>query len=341
MTFDGEDTFGDLDGPFTQKLPAPSLTPQDARGVLAHVLNHLTTAFVSDAGGALDTALTTIAILVSRWMCQPYPLRLVLAGSTGTGKTRLLHAVSEMTSAPSTILPVTQMAESSWSGLQLGELVRTLHPDRFTNRGISGRIIAPSGVLNRPCCLLLDEVDKLALVTPNRESLDGAARAWRIGRQQTLLACLDPLSELPLRMDDVDGVVRWSLASSIVICAGAFPMFGPAEVITPAALLGIGFTAELVDRLGVILMLPQPSTAARRQVACGAAGAMLDFARALDLEVQGVEAFVNALPAPGSDGALYVGVRGLRHHVEQRIANAIASAVARSESVARVDEGAA
>lgn len=336
MTFDDEDSLDDLDGPFTSALPVPPITPTDARGVLAHVLQHLTEAFVSDAGGALDGVLTTLAILLSRWMCEPYALRLVMAGASGSGKTRLLHTISEMTQVPSAILPLTQMAESSWAGLQLGELVRTLHPQHFTARGASGRIVAPSRVIQRPCCLLLDEVDKLALITPNRESLDGAARAWRLGRQQTLLACLDPLSEVAARLDDVDGVVRWSLAKSIVICAGAFPMFSQAEVITPSALLGIGFTGELVDRLGVILTLPQPSAGARRNIASNAAAEMLDFARTLDVEVRGIETFIATLPAPGSDGADYVGVRGLRHFVEQRIADAIADAVARSDSVALV-----
>ena len=309
---------------------------QNPRAVLADVLQHLTSTFVGDAGGALDGALTTVAILVAKWMVEPYPLRLLVTGSTGVGKSRLLTAISEMTRVPATILPVTQLAEATWSGLQLGDAVRELFPDLFTQRNARGRIVAPDGTIRRRCVFCLDELDKLALVTPDNQPLDGAARAWRLGRQETLLAALDPLSEIPTRLDDVDGTVRWSLADSIVICAGAFPMFGPAEVITPASLRGVGLTGELIDRLGVVLTLPQPSAAARKQLATVAAADMVAFARRLDVEVEGLDALISTLPAPGSPEAPYLGVRGLRHHVERKIADAIAVAVGRSDAVAHV-----
>ena len=341
MHLHDDEALDDLDAPFTHHAAPTALTSPEPRAALAHVLQHLTSAFVGDAGGPLDDALTTLAILIAKWMCHPYALRLLLVGQTGVGKTRLLHTIAAITGVPATVLPITQVAESSWSGLQLGEVARTLHPEMFTTRGLSGRIIAPVEAIRRPCCLLLDEIDKLALVTPDRQPLDGAARAWRLGRQQTLLACLDPLSELPMRLDDVDGVVRLSLAQAIVVGAGAFPMFAPTEAVTPSGLVRVGFTAELVDRLGVILTLPQPSAAARHQLAAVAATEMLDFARSLDVDVQGLDALITSLPAPGADGAAYIGVRGLRHHVERRIADAIGRAIAGSETVARLDAGTA
>lgn len=332
-----DDALDAFQAPITQDAGLMPPAPSDARTVLAHVLQHLTTAFVGDAGGALDTTLTTLAILITKFMCGAFPLRILLVGGTGTGKTRLLHTIAAITGLPSTILPVTQVAESSWAGLQLGEVARTLHPDLFTRRGPSGRIIAPEDVIRRPCCLLLDEIDKLSLVTPDRQPMDGAARAWRLGRQQTLLACLDPLSELPTRLEDVDGVVRLSLANSIVMSAGAFAMFGPTEVVTPVGLVGTGYTPELVDRLGVVLTMPQPSAAARHQIASVSAADMLAFARTLDVDVQGVDALLAHMPAPGAPGADYVGIRGMRHEVERVIADAIATAIARSESLVRVD----
>jgi len=323
--------------PFAAEPHAPtSVLPADPRAVLAHVLQHLTTTFTSDDGGPLDRVLTTVAVLVTRWICHPFPLRMVIAGRSGVGKTRLLHAICEMTQVPGTILPVTQMAESSWHGLQLGEAVRTLFPDQFIARGINGRILGPSGVITQPCCLLIDEFDKLALVAPDGQPLDGAARAWRVGRQQTLLAALDPLSVVPTRLDDVDRAVTWSLAHSIVICAGAFSMFGADEVITPAKLAQIGIADELIDRAGVILTLPQPSAAARRQLATVAVDDMLAFACELDIEVRGIDSLLASLPAPGAADAPFRGVRGMRHHVERVIADAIATAIARSASVAYV-----
>lgn len=230
-----------------EELPFLTHSPAEPRAVLARVLGHLANTFVGDDGGPLDAALTTVALLLTRWLCCPFPLRFVVAGGTGTGKTRLLHAISTIARVPAAIVPVTQLAESTWQGLQLGDSVRTLFPEEFTRRGGSGRIIAPTGVL-RPCCLMIDEVDKLAL-TFDGQPLDGAARAWRLGRQQTLLTALDPLSEVLTRFEDVDGVVRWSTGSSIVVVAGAFPQFAPTEAITAAALQRIGFLAEFCDRV--------------------------------------------------------------------------------------------
>jgi hypothetical protein len=39
---DDEDPLDDFDGPFTSPVPAQTITPKDARGVLQHVLQHLT-----------------------------------------------------------------------------------------------------------------------------------------------------------------------------------------------------------------------------------------------------------------------------------------------------------
>jgi hypothetical protein len=337
MTLHDDDVFDDFDGPCHDDAAPVTYAPPEPRAVLAHVLQHLTAAFTTDADGILDATLATLAILISKWICKPYALRVLLIGPTGAGKTRLLQCISEMTRVPSTILPVTQMAESSWSGLQLGETVRTLFPELFTTRGTNHRITAPTSVITRPCCLLLDEADKLATVTPNNEPLDGAARAWRVGRQQTILAFTDPLSVVPAKLDDVDGTVRWSLAKSIVIAAGAFPMLDHTTGITPTSLLRVGFSPEMIDRLGVVFVLPQPSAAARLQIAGVAATEMLDFAHALDINVQGIDDFIATLPAPDCGTAPYVGIRGLRHYVERRVADAIAAAVARSESVVRLD----
>lgn len=333
----------DADDSFDSHAPNPFVNPhiassptRDARTILAHVLQHLTRAFVGDGGGILDDALTTVALLIAKWMYQPYALRMVITGPTGAGKTRLLHAICEMTGVPGTILPVTQVAEATWAGLQLGDATRALFPELFRDRGPSGRIIAPASVITRPCCLLIDEVDKLALVGPDSRPLDGAARAWRTGRQQSLLAALDPLSELPTRHDDVDGVVRWSLRTSMVLCAGAFGMLSHDAPMTPSLLASVGLSDELLDRMGSVVSLPQPSAEARRHLASASVDDMLDFALALDVEIEGVDELVANLPAPGAPDAPYRGVRGLRHHVERRMANSIAAAVARSESVARL-----
>jgi hypothetical protein len=53
---------------------------------------------------------------------------------------------------------------------------------------------------------------------------------------------------------------------------------------------------------------------------------LVAFAAHLDVEVTGIEAFVRELPAPG-DSERYVGVRGLRDYVSQRMLGALAVAL--------------
>ena len=83
---------------------------------------------------------------------------------------------------------------------------------------------------------------------------------------------------------------------------------------------------ELVDRMGVVITLPAPSSSVRASLARGALADVDAFANRLDVHVTGVDEFVRTLPPPGP-GAPYIGTRGLVHYVTQRMTAAVAEAM--------------
>jgi len=193
----------------------------DPRETLQYMLATLTAEFPSDAGGPLDAMLTFLAMQLTRWVAAPFPLRATLVGPTGSGKTHLLQVIARLTGAPSAIVPVTDIAETSWTGTQIGDVCRALHPELFVHPDGSGRPTVPRRLIERASIVLLDELDKLALNPVSGIHLDSSAAAWRIGRQQSVLPMLDPLSTMMIRADDARASFQWSLKRSIVISAGA------------------------------------------------------------------------------------------------------------------------
>ena len=308
--------------------PVPALAPfADSRETLRHVLEQLTAAFRSDAGGPLDTTLAFLALQLTRWVATPFPLRATLVGPTGSGKTHLLQLIARITRAPSAIVPVTDIAETSWTGTQIGDVCRALHPSLFLHPDSSGRPTVPRRPVDLPSIVLLDEMDKLALNPIEGVRLDAAAAAWRIGRQQSVLPMLDPLSTMMIRADDARASFQWTLKKSIVISSGAWGMLKPQEAVTASALARVGFLPELIDRMGPILTMPSPSMqtlTARNQCAVQDALAM---AADLGVTVHGVAAFLATLSAPGGN-APYLGPRGMQHFAEQQVLACVAAALA-------------
>jgi len=314
-------------------IPSPPSLIDDPRATLASILHRLSGAFSTDADGRLDRALAQLALYLTKWLDEPYPLRLCIVGPTGSGKTHLLNVVASIVRLPSIIIPVTDLAETNWRGPQIGDACRILHPSLFTTYGEGRKLVVPTATVTKASVLMLDEIDKIATVAHDGSEYDGPASATRIGRQQSLLAVLDPLSDVLVDYDDAQHAFRWSLKNSVVICAGAFAMLPDSSLATPADLVRVGLSPEFVDRMGPILSLPSPSAATRSVLARSMATEAMRFASRLGVTVTGIDALVASLPAPGPH-APYIGVRGLQHYVEQQVFNGIADALTRNaESV--------
>lgn len=309
--------------------PSPSDALRDVRETLAHILEGLAAAFQTDADGRLDRALAVLALSLTQYLHFPSALRLTVLGATGSGKTHLLKTIASLVNLPAVIIPVTDMAETAWRGAQFGDACRMLHPHLFECAAHAHRITVPTGTVDLASIVMLDEVDKLCTVAHDGTRLEGTAAAARIGKMQSLLPVLDPLSEIVVHYDDGSQPFRWSLKRSVVVCAGAFAMLQAQDTVSSSDLVRVGLSGELVDRMGPIIRLPPPGVNARAYLAHRRVASVQFFASLFDVSITGVDALVRALPAPGPH-APFVGVRGLQHHVEQRMLNALAAALTKN-----------
>lgn len=312
---------------------------EDQATTLARLLTAFIASFGAGAGAATEHALAALALSLTRYLHQPFPLRLTLVAPTGSGKSRLLNVLAHTLGIPGAVIPLVDIAENGWRGPQLGDVCRMLHPSLFHQQGLVAGLPVLRRV-ERPSILLLDEVDKCATVTESFRFEDTAAAA-RLGKQQSLLPLLDAESEVVVHYERGESF-RWSLQRSVVICAGAFAMLPSDRDLTPADLVSVGLMPELVDRMGGIFRLPAPSGAVRAAVAQTALVELQAFAATLGVRVTGLEAFAQRFSAP--DGtAPYVGLRGLRDHVAQRVMAALATAMINQQTridLAELREGA-
>lgn len=334
---DHDDTVAPPDfGPVPSQLtgfPLPSAAP-DPRVTLTRILKAFAEAFGSEAGAQVDSVLTRVALMLTKYAHGVHPLRFTITGPTGAGKTRLLHVIASVLNVPSAIVPVTDVAETSWKGAQIGDVCRLLHPDLFRRHDSAARRVnVPTQLVALPAVLMLDELDKLALTaTADGGRLEGSALASRLGRMQSLVPVLDPLSALLVHSEDASVPFRWSLRNAVVIGSGAFMQLPQDRPHTPADLVRVGFLEELVDRIGPVLTLASPSAAARSTITAGAVQDLAEFAGTLGVRITGVHAFVATLPAPEASQH-YVSIRGFIDFVRQRMLAALAEALAHQRTV--------
>ena len=300
----------------TQVLPIihpPPPTREDAPAVLAHVLAVLKATVVGDDGGPLERALARLAVQATAWYCLDMPLRVLLAGPTGSGKSLVARVIADALHVPSLRLSVTDMAESTWAGPQLGETLRELCAGATTAvpQGLSAvepvRTVAPRGVL------VLDELCKLALATHGDHRHTRESASWRRGRQETLLPLLDPEGVLTTTSDRGAPPLRIASRGIAVVSTGAFAMLPSGASITSTALVDIGFLPELVDRIGGVVTLPEVGVQVRTHL--------------VQVRAEGFRALADALGVPHAlaclpdaiarlDTKAFAGPRSLAHAVE-------------------------
>ncbi len=303
----------------------------DPRETLARILEEFANAFGANAGAQVDAVLTQLALILTMYTHHVTPVRIVITGPTGSGKTRLLRTITSVLRIPGLIVPATDFCETGWKGAQVGDICRLLHPELFTSESGSRKVTVPKQLVALPAVLMLDEIDKLAL-THESGRFDGTAVAARVGKQGTILPLLDPLSELLVQSDDASLPFRWSLRSAVILCCGAFMQLPQNRRHTAADLRAVGFSSELVERMGPVLTLPSPSAATRAMLARGAVHDVEVFAASLGVRIEGIDRFVQSLEAPDSSPH-YVGVRGLTAFVRQRMLAAVAEGIAQQRSV--------
>jgi MoxR-like ATPase len=194
-----------------------------------------------------------------------HPLRLLLVGPPGSGKSHTARAMADVIGPASVAAALTEMAEAGWGGgVHLAEVIRS----------------GTGGLVNGGT-LILDEVDKIAV----RAGLSETSASKYRGQISLLLSLLDREGHVLL-----EGGTSVRSAGMNVILTGAFadaPWAG--RMPTCDELRAYGVTAEVLDRIDHVLALtPPPPEALARIVmhSVGSSQGLLALASSLGFEVR-------------------------------------------------------
>ena len=164
----------------------------------------------------------------------------MLGGPSGVGKSTLARTLAESLQLPHTIVDVSELAETNWSGLQLADVLTGL----YHQSGASMRRMARA-------VIVLDELDKLAA-----RGASTAGRDYLRGKQRSLLGLLG--GGVPLHFGaggDRDRSFEWPSDSALIIGAGVFQGLPDGRDPAPEDLIRLGLMPELVERLGQVIRL--------------------------------------------------------------------------------------
>lgn len=178
--------------------------------------------------------------------------RILVIGSSGSGKSHLMQALGRSLEIPCVIIDASAISESGWQGMQPADVLAQLYAAVGQDHGVLER-----GEL----LLVLDEIDKVCPTSPN----DYLGAAVRRGRQQSLLSLLGGVTPVRFPLEDELRRVTWMEVRTDqipIIAAGAFPgleMRGAEP--TDAELISYGMLPELASRLSTRLVLESRTTA--------------------------------------------------------------------------------
>lgn len=171
--------------------------------------------------------------------------RILIIGSSGSGKSHLMQALAQSLGVPCVIIDASAISESGWQGMQPTDVLTQLYNAVGQDRG----------ALERGPLLLLDEFDKICPTSP----YDYVGASVRRGRQQSLLSLLGGVTPVRFSVEDELRRVTWMEARTDqipIIAAGAFPGLAiHGRTPTDAELIAYGMLPELASRLSTRFVL--------------------------------------------------------------------------------------
>lgn len=183
-------------------------------------------------------------------------LRALITGPHGSGKSTLARVFVESIGLPHVIIPASALAETNWSGADLGDFLSVLYHALPSS-------LDPVDLIYQAerAAVIVDDMEALRL--PGRYG-SASTRDYQLGRQQSLR----PLMEggvVPIERGSTS--MCWNSRSALVIGCGTFEGLG-LHAPTAEALVDWGIIAPLAERLcaGTVLRLREAAAPDRVEI---------------------------------------------------------------------------
>jgi hypothetical protein len=207
----------------------------------AHLLYHVLREEVTRTVVGHEEEVQRLVLLCVRHMARDLapplvPLRGLMLGPAGSGKSVLLRSIIDATGLPAVLIPAATMTEMNWSGADVGDFLGRLCDD-----GAPGTEKRQQALSER-AVIVIDGVDALRL--PGRYG-SASSREYQLGRQRGLIPLIEG-ADIPVERSG--RTEYWPSERALVIVCGALTGL-PDRIPTADDLTDWGLIPQLSEHL--------------------------------------------------------------------------------------------